>query len=120
MQFRKTAISSWFDSTAKPIIRILLIPSLIALAVVAATVKSIKANGQIHELKDQLNATAAGRFALVQLRECQTGGSEFSERSEIECVGPVIEAAKMLRGDVFSHEVSQSLAIWVDRRTSRD
>jgi hypothetical protein len=118
MEIRKTAAYEWFDSIGKPILGILFTLVVLALFVMRVAVPAFKAENAEGELKSKVGATDAGRFALVQLGECQAGGRMFSERSEVECVVPVVAAAKLLKGETFAHEVSRSLAIWIDRRTS--
>lgn len=117
MDIRKLAVYEWFDSIGKLFLGSLLVLAFLAILVMQGVVPAIKAGEAEKNLRHQLEATDAGHFALVQLRECQAGGGMLSQRSEVDCVGQIVAAAKLLKGEQFARDVSRTLAIWIDRRS---
>jgi hypothetical protein len=88
---------------------------VVGIGVLTGTLRSVERSKQ-DDIRDQIAVSEPGKFAMLNLRDCMTSSSLFSERkSQAECINTVVTAARNLKGDMFAASVANSLNTWVEK-----
>lgn len=85
------------------------------IAISAGIITNLNTRLRDEDIEKQLSQSAAGQFALSNLKDCTKPQGLFDNgKPEVECVNTVIAAARNLKGEQFAKDVAQSLNSWTE------